>query len=596
MCHKLGIRVILHSTSGFMDRRVLDEHPAWSVVDVRTGKPAVTTGAYGRLAFLCFNNPEWRRHFFGKILDFARDTQPDGFMPDEMLWFPDQHVCGCNICRARFKKETGFDIPDPSDPKMWNNWQAPQWRAWVTARRRWLTEFVSEFRKNVIVPLGEPRLYMTCATGVSKPWRWESGIDDIEFARNGMNTHFFEAEGSPTHVRKRYAYAVYWPKYYRELKLLMAITDRFGGPVVTFGYPETLDGYDSETFFLWALCKSLGSKYFDYVPKGRGIINWERRHADLFTQNRPFADIGIVYSQTTKFLYRANEKSGIGYRHEGRVDSHLWDYAGEFSGWCETLAEGHVPFDVLLEDDMERPVLDRYKLIILPNVALMNDAWVRAIKGYVKAGGRVIATCDTSLFDETGAQRDRFALADMFGVDAPEKGGSKAISNAYGKGQCVYIREQLGLRHRFPGDYRHSKVFIDKRNPAVGKRMLETVRKLRGKPGPWEIRHAPKGVIANAFRQGDRVVVHLVNALGGIRKSGDVITPKQRVSYPSISDYNGGKDIQIILASQNPTSATLFSPDRDSPCKLPVTRHGNKAVIRVSPSLLKRYSIIVIAP
>ena len=596
MCHKLGIRVIMHTTSSWVDRRVLDLHPSWSAMDVR-GRPAAleNNGTLRAIAFMCFNNPDWRERFFNNVLSFARDTQPDGFMPDEIHWFPDESACGCDICRTRLKKETGFDIPDPDDPNVWRNWASPQWRAWIDSRRRWLSEFVRAFHDNVIVPLGAPRLLMTCATGASKPWRWESGQNEVDFARNGINAHFFEAENSPDHSTKRYAYAVYWPKYYRELKLLTAISRRFGGPAVAFTYPETGHTEDSEQFFIWALAKSLGSRHYDYFPLGpSGIINWERRHADVFTDNHSFADIGIVYSPTTKFLYRAREHSGRGKRHEGRMDSHLWDYSWEFCGWCEALAENHVPFDVLLEDDLNRSILARYSLIILPNVALMKDAWAQAIRDYVTDGGRLIATCETSLFDETGELRDGFALADVFGMKASETAGPQSKTVDYGSGKCRYIREEVGMGYRFPGDYTKSNVFIDKRANHCGQLLLGAVADLHEQPSPWEIRHAPKGVIANAFRQPGRVVVHLLNALGGIRESGDKITLLQRESYPSIADYNGGKDIEIILASQSATSATLYSPDRDASCKLPVTSLAGTTVIRVAPSLLDRYSVIAI--
>ena len=55
-------------------------------------------------------------------------------------------------------------------------------------------------------------------------------------------------------------------------------------------------------------------------------------------------------------------------------------------------------------------------VLILPNIGAMTDAQIDAVRRFVKAGGALIASGQTSLFDEWGDPRPDFALADLFGV------------------------------------------------------------------------------------------------------------------------------------------------------------------------------------
>jgi hypothetical protein len=60
--------------------------------------------------------------------------------------------------------------------------------------------------------------------------------------------------------------------------------------------------------------------------------------------------------------------------------------------------------------------LNPLKTLILPNVAALSDAQCAQLRDFVQRGGGVIATCETSLYDEWGTKRKDFGLADVFGV------------------------------------------------------------------------------------------------------------------------------------------------------------------------------------
>jgi len=79
--------------------------------------------------------------------------------------------------------------------------------------------------------------------------------------------------------------------------------------------------------------------------------------------------------------------------------------------------EEHLPLTLVTDLDMTPERLKPYKVLILPNAAALSDEQVSAIREYVKNGGGLVATCESSLCNEFGQLRGNFALADVFGVD-----------------------------------------------------------------------------------------------------------------------------------------------------------------------------------
>src|SRR4029453_14451265 len=54
--------------------------------------------------------------------------------------------------------------------------------------------------------------------------------------------------------------------------------------------------------------------------------------------------------------------------------------------------------------------------LILPNVAALSDRQCQQLRDFVGRGGGLVATHETSLYDEWGEPRADFGLADLFGA------------------------------------------------------------------------------------------------------------------------------------------------------------------------------------
>ena len=57
-----------------------------------------------------------------------------------------------------------------------------------------------------------------------------------------------------------------------------------------------------------------------------------------------------------------------------------------------------------------------FKTLVLPNVEALSDAQCAQLAAFVRGGGGLVATRETSLRDESGVPRKDFGLAELFGV------------------------------------------------------------------------------------------------------------------------------------------------------------------------------------
>lgn len=139
---------------------------------------------------------------------------------------------------------------------------------------------------------------------------------------------------------------------------------------------------------------------------GRDFFHWQARHDPHFTYRRPVANLGVVWAQRPNAFYtapRSNARGDEGFR--------------EFlQGLYAVLVEGRFLFDFVHEDDLGPERLRRYDALILPNVALLSERQGEQLRAYVAAGGSLLATFETGLYDENGAPRTDFLLGDLFGV------------------------------------------------------------------------------------------------------------------------------------------------------------------------------------
>ncbi len=148
---------------------------------------------------------------------------------------------------------------------------------------------------------------------------------------------------------------------------------------------------------------------------GAEYFHWTSKHEAHFKTRRSIANIGVVMGQSTQLLYK------------GPTTTRSREYMRETThGLYETLLRGRFAFDYVHEDHLEPDRLSKYRALLLPNVAMLSDSQCRQLRDYVNFGGSIMASFETSLYDENLKQRSDFALADLLGIS---KGGSVVGTN-----------------------------------------------------------------------------------------------------------------------------------------------------------------------
>jgi hypothetical protein len=135
----------------------------------------------------------------------------------------------------------------------------------------------------------------------------------------------------------------------------------------------------------------------------------------------PLARVAMVYSQQTATFYG-------GERARENVEDHTL-------GWYQALVEARIPFEMVHDHLLDAEHLAPFKTLILPNIAALSVEQCEQLRAFVRRGGSLVATFETSLYDEWGARREDLLLGDLFGV--------RSTGAAEGPMQNSYLRLEV---------------------------------------------------------------------------------------------------------------------------------------------------------
>jgi hypothetical protein len=143
---------------------------------------------------------------------------------------------------------------------------------------------------------------------------------------------------------------------------------------------------------------------------GRAFFQWLAAHEAHFRNRRSIGDLAVLFPQSTIAFYRSG---GTGASWHGAERAQTTEY---LQGLYHALLEGRFLFDFVHEKDLGPATMEKYRALLIPNAAHLAADACRLIRAYAASGGSILATFETSRYDEWGDARPEPALADLFGA------------------------------------------------------------------------------------------------------------------------------------------------------------------------------------
>jgi len=162
------------------------------------------------------------------------------------------------------------------------------------------------------------------------------------------------------------------------------------------------------------------------------VMKWHKANEAYLTNRKPVASVGLVWSQRNTDFY-------------GR-DTAAESVDAPYEGFAQALIRARVPYLPVHAADIDREAA-RLSTLILANVGGLSDVECAAIRRFVARGGSLIATGESTLYNEWGDARPDFALADLLRVHVQ----GKPVRGRRGGSIHTYLRLHPELRARVDG-------------------------------------------------------------------------------------------------------------------------------------------------
>jgi len=406
--HKKGIRIILYVAPVYIGN-LQKEHPEWVQF-------IVDNGQIKRGNSVCLNS-SWRTWFFQEIKKMAKFDIDGLFIDGPYIPF---NACYCENCKKKFVNETNFSsLPIEED------FLSPVWHTFIEFKCKSVANFVSD-AKDALKSIRPDALFYCNASSGNRPLAITAQDNRLLIKHMDM----LGAEGGFVFYTNPDKISLWKTAF--TAKILESYSE--GKPTVIFvaGDFKPWNRYvlpEGETQLMIADSVANGANiwygiHFPYQclnsPGGQAakeIISLLKNNEPFYKNTHSIAEIGMLCSQSTLDWYVSESEETDFTRNLSRnVEGKFGNHTKSLNGFYEILLRCGIPFDVITEESILNDKIGKYKILILPTCACMSEKLSEKIRNYVSKGGFLIATFDSSLFDEYGKMRKNFALADIFGA------------------------------------------------------------------------------------------------------------------------------------------------------------------------------------
>jgi hypothetical protein len=397
-----GLAVFARMDSNRAHLDLYRAQPGWFTMDA-AGKPYKA----GDLFVTCINGPYYDEHIPAIMREIIERYHPEGFTDNSWSGLGRAHICHCQNCQKKFQALTGHSIPRD---KNWNSQVYRQWIEWNYARRLELWDANNAVTRTA----GGPDCIWVGMNSGSISGQGQSFRDYKQIcARTDMimldhqarsDANGFQHNGE---TGKLIHSLLGWDKLIPE-SMAMYQAGRPTFRLSSKPEPEArmwmIEGIAGGLQPWW---HHVGAYHEDrrmYRTAGP-FYRWHKLNQEFLVNRHPIASVGVVWSQQNNDFF-------------GRDDAELLVEL-PWRGLTQALIRARIPYLPVHADHIERDA-PLFSALILPNLAAMSDEQVASVRRFVKGGGGLLATGESSLLDQWGDPRPDFALSDLFGVHLEE--------------------------------------------------------------------------------------------------------------------------------------------------------------------------------
>lgn len=401
--HDDGLSVIARMDSSKAHENLFQAHPDWFGSD-SSGQPFRS----GDLYLTCINSPYYDQ-FIPQILEeIIERSHPEGFADNIWSGLERSTICYCKYCRDGFGKA----LPTSHD---WNDGVYRDWIEWNYTRR------IEQWELN------------------NKITRAAGGVDCLWIGMNGAGV----ADGNSTfrdirEISRRSEIMLLDNQSrsdatgFSENALAGKTIGNLLGPdkiiiesmaMYQHGRPQfrysAKSAAEARTWMLTGFAGGIGPWWHHvgaYHEDRRAyqtaepLMNWHADNQQYLVNRKPVASVAIGWSRRNTDYFGRDDTDDL--------------VAQPWRGFTQALINARIPLVPVHLDDFD-PADEEISALILPNIGSMSDSQIAAIRRFVGRGGALVASGQTSLFDEWGDPRADFALSDLFGVS-----GGKPVERA----------------------------------------------------------------------------------------------------------------------------------------------------------------------
>ncbi len=384
------------------------EHPDWRLKPAGAGMIGGGLLVRERYGICCFNHPDYRRFIEKQIHEILSAYEVECLFYDMVWWMG---VCLCDHCRDRLRHEEAIDIPETID------WLDPAWCRFQAARERWLTEFAHELRDTARRLKPGISVYHNFALAMMN---WTRGVSfDSAAAHDFLGGDFYGGRDEQLVISKLMLNL----SESRPVEFMTTVTENLAEHE-SLKSPESLAqtslASTATASAMLMICGidpdgGLNKAAFDHIEHAFAA----RKPWDDELGGEPIEQIAVYFSDVSKMSFAENGLPIEASQQRPAVD---YPHFTAVRGACKKLQRAHLPFGVITRKQLGE--LQRYPIVVLPDVLRMSQEEIKAFRTYVQNGGSLYASRYTSLTDTDGRRHDDFQLSDLFGChfDAIEAG------------------------------------------------------------------------------------------------------------------------------------------------------------------------------